>query len=161
MSAADAAIAHLSILPWCRALLTSPLWTITRTTSRIAKAAPGAEDSFTAETLATARTIRTSVTLRSEVERADALAAGFLFPEVRTLLELGDGLNGFPSTAHGGFLATALDEVMGVLITTNMEEAQRRKGGDAGWGATPDGRASEVVGCFTACEFVLWTRRRR
>jgi thioesterase superfamily protein 4 len=42
---------------------------------------------------------------------------------VRTFLTLGDGINGFPAIAHGGFLTTLLDEEMGILLTANNRYA--------------------------------------
>ncbi|KAF2687293.1 hypothetical protein K458DRAFT_415551 [Lentithecium fluviatile CBS 122367] len=134
----DAAIARLSRTPWCAALISSPSWTPTGTGSRVPKAST--EDSFFAETLGTERTIRACLTLRL----TEACEDGEMpFPEVRTILELGDGVNGFPNIAHGGFAATMLDEVMGVLITTNIvERSERRKrAGILG---------EEVMSCFTA-----------
>lgn len=44
------------------------------------------------------------------------------YREVRTIMELGDGLNGHPRICHGGFVATMLDEIFGVLITLNLEK---------------------------------------
>lgn len=35
------------------------------------------------------------------------------FIEISAFLDLGSGLNGYAGTAHGGFLATVFDEVMG------------------------------------------------
>jgi len=139
---ADATIARLSRTPWCHALISSPHWTPISTESRVPKAS--SEDSFFAETLGTARTIRACLTLRSPEESGDR-TDDTIYQEVRTIFELGDGLNGFPKIAHGGFVVTMLDEVMGVLITTNVQgraERQRRAGLEG------DG----VMSCFTACE---------
>jgi acyl-coenzyme A thioesterase THEM4 len=44
------------------------------------------------------------------------------YREVKTIMDLGDGLNGHPNICHGGFVATMLDEVCGVLITLNLEK---------------------------------------
>ena len=145
----DAAIARLSRTPWCHTLIASPQWTPTNTASRVPKAS--SEDSFFAETLGTDRTVRACLTLRPTDEcpvcQRDADTA-MVYEEVRTILELGDGLNGFPKIAHGGFVATMLDEVMGVLITTNIQaRADRTKGlGDQG---------EHGMSCFTACELRL------
>lgn len=42
-------------------------------------------------------------------------------------MDLGDGLNGHPKILHGGFVATMLDEVCGVLITLNLKARVLRK----------------------------------
>lgn len=61
-------------------------------------------------------------------------------------MDLGDGLNGYPQIAHGGFVATLLDEVCGVLIVLNVEaQGQRQK--ELGQSETPS------MTYFTACMF--------
>jgi thioesterase superfamily protein 4 len=142
---ADTAISRLSSTAWCNALITSPDWTLTRTASRDPK--PTTEDSFFAETLATSRTIRGCVTLRptKELDPQDGMG-DMAYGEVRTIVELGDGLNGHPRVAHGGFVATMLDEIMGVLLTLNIEaKGERRE--RAGLK-----EPREVMAGFTACE---------
>lgn len=134
----DTAIARLSGTPWCAALINDPAWTPTRTASRVPK--PTSEDSFFAETLGTPRTIRSCLTLRPK-EKAEGDMA---FREVRTIMELGDGLNGHPRICHGGFVATMLDEVLGVLITLNIEERMKKR-------VDPH----EGMSCFTACKFLF------
>jgi thioesterase superfamily protein 4 len=49
-----------------------------------------------------------------------------VYQNIVTIMELGDGLNGYPSICHGGFVATMLDEVCGVLIMLNMEKRMER-----------------------------------
>ena len=132
------AIAHLSQVPWCAALIQDPAWTPTRTDSRVPK--PTSEDSFFAETLGTNRTIRYCLTLRPTQPEKE----GPEFREVKTIMDLGDGLNGHPRICHGGFVATMLDEICGVLITLNLEKkiAKLREAGGPHSG----------MNCFTACE---------
>jgi hypothetical protein len=69
------------------------------------------------------------------------------FHEVRTIMELGSGLNGHPNIAHGGFVATMLDEVLGVLIQLNLERKVRRL-------REVEGR-HPGLSCFTACKLFL------
>ncbi|ORX99559.1 HotDog domain-containing protein [Clohesyomyces aquaticus] len=124
------AIAHLSQVPWCKSMISDPAWTCTTTPSRTPKAS--SEDSFFAETLGTERTIRCLLTLRpSKLEDSEPRIR-----EVRTIMDLGDGLNGHPRILHGGFVATMLDEVFGVLILSNLV-LERESGGS-------------VTSCFTA-----------
>jgi hypothetical protein len=148
----ESAITRFSRTPWCHALISSPHWTPTSTDSRLPKAS--SEDSFFAETLATDRTIRACLTLRptAEYKGDDGEPDKWIvYDEVRTILELGDGLNGHPKIAHGGFVATMLDEVMGVLITRNIQarvERKKRRGEST----------AEVMSCFTACELLYRSR---
>jgi thioesterase superfamily protein 4 len=145
----ESAIVRLSRTPWCHALISSPHWTPTSTDSRLPKAS--SEDSFFAETLATDRTIRACLTLRPTAEYKDDDGEPdkwIVYDEVRTILEIGDGLNGHPKIAHGGFVATMLDEVMGVLITRNIQarvERKKRRGEST----------AEVMSCFTACRLLV------
>ncbi|KAF2792595.1 hypothetical protein K505DRAFT_362777 [Melanomma pulvis-pyrius CBS 109.77] len=114
------AISHFSQVPWCAALIEDLAWTPTRTASRVPK--PTTEDSFFAETLGTDRTIRQCLTLRPTVPERDAPD----YREVRTIVDLGTGLNGHPNICHGGFVATMLDEVFGVLITLNLAKKMEK-----------------------------------
>ncbi|KAF2107857.1 HotDog domain-containing protein, partial [Lophiotrema nucula] len=92
-------------------------WTPTRTATRIPKPKDD-EDSFFAETLGTQRTIRQCLTLRP-TKGADEHPE---VREVRTLLDLGSGMNGHPNVCHGGFVATMLDEILGVLVQLILEK---------------------------------------
>lgn len=136
----DAVIARLSSAPWAAALFKDPNWTPTNTASRLPK--PSGEDSFLAETLRTDRTIRTLLTLRPVKEEDDDLA----YKRIATIVDLGDGLNGYPQILHGGFVATLLDEVCGVLIVLNLERRSQR--------LKELGSASSEIemGYYTACE---------
>lgn len=106
--------------PWAVALLKDRDWTHAKTASRVPKAS--GEDSFFAETLATDRTIRALHTLKPVKELDEDLA----YREIKEIVVLGDGLNGYPQICHGGFVATMLDEVCGVLIVLNMEKRMER-----------------------------------
>ncbi|KAF1831350.1 hypothetical protein BDW02DRAFT_57899 [Decorospora gaudefroyi] len=116
----EASITQLSSTPWAAALLNDPNWIPIRTASRSPKAS--GEDSFFAETLSTDRTIRALLTLRPSKQEEGDLA----YKEIRTIVVLGTGLNGYPSIVHGGFAATLLDEMCGILIMLNLEEKARR-----------------------------------
>ncbi|KAH9877517.1 hypothetical protein IAQ61_002884 [Plenodomus lingam] len=109
----DATIMRLSATPWAASLINSPEWTIAETPSRVLK--PTGEDSFFAETLSTDRTMRTCLTLRP----AQAVDDHWPYQKIVTLVEIGEGLNGYPNIIHGGMAATLLDEVSGVLLQIN------------------------------------------
>ncbi|OCL11698.1 hypothetical protein AOQ84DRAFT_373742 [Glonium stellatum] len=126
---------HFRTIPWCADLINDPEWTPCNTASRQAKGST--EDSFFAETLKSDRTIRKLLTMRRK-----ALAEGSpAIQEVRTLMDLGNGVNGHPDICHGGFVATMLDEVTGVLLTLNIEIQNGRGRGQS---------VSEPMNLFTA-----------
>jgi thioesterase superfamily protein 4 len=115
--------AELNLLmssPWAAVLINDPKWTRATTGSRLPKAS--GEDSFFAETLATDRTMRACLTLRPTEEADDDLP----YKEIVTIVDLGDGVNGYPQTCHGGMVATLMDEVCGVLINLNTERHRDR-----------------------------------
>ncbi|EON65373.1 hypothetical protein W97_04611 [Coniosporium apollinis CBS 100218] len=105
---------HFTHLPWCASLLSDASWTIVPTSSRTPK--PSTEDSFFAETLQSPRTIRGCLPQHTAPDPTSDPP----IREVRILLDLGDGLNGYPHTAHGGLVATLLDEAVGLLLAINM-----------------------------------------
>lgn len=150
-SAMSTATEHLRQTPWCRALIDDADWVPTMTWSRVKKVR-NTEDTFFAETLGTDRTIRHCLTLRPKQENTKDVEDDNepAFKEVRTIMELGSGLNGHPDVCHGGFVATMLDEVMGVLIQLNLEKKvrrlKRRKEGHPG------------LSCFTACKCFVFVR---
>jgi thioesterase superfamily protein 4 len=117
----DAVIAELSSIPWAAALINDRKWTVIRTSSRSPK--PTGEDSFFAETLSTDRTIRSILTFRPTQEEEDDLA----YKEIKTIVDLGAGLNGYPQIVHGGFAATLLDEACGILVMLIMDKKVQRQ----------------------------------
>ncbi|OMP82952.1 Thioesterase superfamily member 4 [Diplodia seriata] len=104
---------------WAAALLADENFVFAPTNSRTPKAS--GEDSFIAETLSTERTIRNWVTQHS-LPRDNIWPA---ITEVRSFLDLGDGLNGYPATMHGGMIATLLDELTGLLLNVNNDHQNR------------------------------------
>jgi thioesterase superfamily protein 4 len=118
----DNAVARFSSIPWAAVLINDDRWTPTPTISRILK--PSGEDIFFAETLNTDRTIRKCLTLKPAAEEDGELA----YKELMTILEFGEGLNGYPGILHGGFVATILDEMCGLLIVINVDERVHRMG---------------------------------
>jgi len=112
-----------TVVPWCAELINDPEFVPSITYSRIPK--KSTEDSFFAETLATDRTIRECLTIHSRPNPDLEVP----IQEVRTFLNLGSGVNGYPNVCHGGFVATMLDEVMGVLLTVNQLWIKDHRGG--------------------------------
>lgn len=116
-------LAYFQSIPWSARLLEDSDIVITPTYSREYKAST--EDSLFAETLKTEDTIRACLSFYKqqavESERIDA---------VHTLLSLGHGVNGYPRVAHGGIIATIVDEVMGILISINKERGLESTQGD-------------------------------
>ncbi|OBT70430.1 hypothetical protein VE03_00232 [Pseudogymnoascus sp. 23342-1-I1] len=136
----SADLTHFLTHPWCAALLTHPTTTLLPTPSRIPK--PSTEDSFFALTLRTGDTVPFMLSFSSP--RAvdggpdGAAADGKTIEQVSTLFALGEGVNGYPSTAHGGLIAALFDEAMGVSMmrlrasTANPKSVEG--GGEGGGG---------------------------
>ena len=118
----EADITKLSSIPWAATLINDKRWTTTPSSNRFPKST--GEDSFFAETLDTDRTIRTMLTLRPTREEDGDLA----YRELLVIIDLGDGLNGYPQVLHGGFAATLLDEACGGLIQLNVFKKIKRLG---------------------------------
>jgi acyl-coenzyme A thioesterase PaaI-like protein len=112
---------HFESIPWCAALLQDPAFEIAPTTSRQPK--ESTEDAFFAETLNTQNTISACLTMRR-------LPVGNppRINEIRTFLQLGPLLNGWPNVCHGGAVCTILDEIMGTLLSLNkdLKESEER-----------------------------------
>ncbi|MCJ1278521.1 hypothetical protein MMC21_006338 [Puttea exsequens] len=109
--------------PWCASLLADPSYQIITTTSRQRK--PDREDALLAEALNTPDTITAWTTLLRKPPPGKTLVS-----EVRILVALGHGTNGYPGTAHGGFLGVIVDEAMGLLLLRNRGARADEVGGD-------------------------------
>jgi thioesterase superfamily protein 4 len=115
-------VKYFKTIPWCRTIIENPAYHTSPTNSRVPKGST--EDSFFAETLQTDRTIRKCLTINTAPD--DTLDPPIR--EVATFFELGNGVNGFPNICHGGFVATLLDEQMGILLSVNQEYLHRENG---------------------------------
>jgi acyl-coenzyme A thioesterase THEM4 len=113
---------YFKSVPWCRTIIENPTYHTSPTNSRVPKGST--EDSYFAETLQTDRTIRKCLTLNTAPD--DTLDPPI--NEVVTFFELGNGVNGFPNISHGGFVATLLDEEMGILLSVNQDYLHKEKG---------------------------------
>jgi acyl-coenzyme A thioesterase PaaI-like protein len=107
-------LAHFQNIPWCAKLLSSPNVVITPTNSREYKAST--EDALFAETFKTDDTISACLSFYSRPAPESPR-----IEEIHTLLTLGYRLNGYPARAHGGVVATLIDEVMGSLLSVNKK----------------------------------------
>ncbi|KAL5349912.1 hypothetical protein ACLOAV_004946 [Pseudogymnoascus australis] len=119
-------LTHFLTIPWCAALLTAPTTTLLPTPSRVPK--PSTEDSFFALTLRTGETVPYMLSFSSPraASASSSPAAGKVegkvegkagtIEQVSTLFALGEGVNGYPATAHGGVTAALFDEAMGVCM---------------------------------------------
>lgn len=106
---------YFNSMPWCSALLSDPAFTRTPLTPSRTRTANGLR-AFMAETLNTPQTVSAWV---SQYRLSDDEESKI--DECRVLMRLGSGVNGHPDTCHGGFVAAVLDEVMGLLLTGNVE----------------------------------------
>ncbi|KAK5943668.1 hypothetical protein PMZ80_004676 [Knufia obscura] len=122
-------ISHFKSISWLQPLITSPKYKVIPTFSRHLKSS--GEDYFFSRTINTTVTIphMISIQLRdfntpepsnspppsSTSHKTPAIAPSH--PDALTLLSLSSpGLNGHPSTLHGGVTCAILDETMGLLI---------------------------------------------
>lgn len=79
------------------------------------------EFSLVNETLNTPDCVKACVVMIRKINpTAESIADGETtekpFPELMGLLDLGQGVNGYPGTVHGGFFNVILDEVMGSSV---------------------------------------------
>lgn len=107
-------IAHFKSIPWCAKLLSSK--------SVIHIAVPDRRPKLDGEYTLVKEALNTDSTVRACITAFRVLKTKELRPgedkknpfiELSAFLDLGGGLNGYAGTAHGGFLATVFDEVMG------------------------------------------------
>lgn len=101
---------YFKSVPWCGAIMNDTAYTTSPTVTRLPKVS--GEDSFIAETLQTKDTILRLTTINSVPDSSRNPP----IEEVLVFFEVGNGVNGYPDTAHGGFVATMLDEVMGIVL---------------------------------------------
>lgn len=120
----ESSLAHFSKIPWCAEQINASGWTPVPTRCREQKSST--EDSFLSTALQTPTTLSrhlticqaSSIPLPSNTSKKEG---NLSIPACRTFWQLGSDLNGFPGIAHGGLLATLLDEQMGMLLTINSE----------------------------------------
>lgn len=77
-----------------------------------------------AETLNTERTVRNWVTQHTLPQDNTRLPIS----EARAFIDVGDGLNGYPATMHGGMIAALLDELTGLILNVNNDHQNRTSG---------------------------------
>jgi hypothetical protein len=110
-------ISHFKAIPWCANLLSDKSIVHVAVPDRRSKL--DNEYTLVKGALNTASTVRACITVfrvprptaKRELRPGENRKNPFV--EITALLDLGNGLNGFAGTAHGGFLATVFDEVMG------------------------------------------------
>ncbi|TVY59416.1 Verlamelin biosynthesis protein B [Lachnellula cervina] len=108
-------IAHFKNIPWCAKLLSDKSIIHVAIPDRRPKL--DGEYTLVKEALNSGSTVRACITYFRLPKRTEGLRPGEEkknpFIEINTLLDLGNGVNGFAKTCHGGFMATVFDEVMG------------------------------------------------
>ena len=149
----DPCYQHFAAIPWCATLLSSPSIQYKPVLSRIPKP-DSREDSLFAETLKTEKTVKAALCVyqspdppKTKSEGNEVLDLDWVparIKEVCLLLSLGDGLNGQPGLAHGGMIATLLDEAMAILIAVNQDPERSRLAADIGLDGGP-GTKGKVV----------------
>jgi hypothetical protein len=81
------------------------------------------ESALVNETLNTSDTVRACVVLVRKLKPTPETLSGGETPakpflQLVGLLDLGQGVNGYPGTAHGGFFNVMLDEIMGSTVNS-------------------------------------------
>ncbi|XHG05180.1 hypothetical protein AWENTII_008429 [Aspergillus wentii] len=133
---------HFRSLPWASSLLASPDYYPIHTWSRLPKPSTG-EDGFFSGTLASSSTIPHCLTIRRRdlippSPEAPAWPAPTASPssppspnppDAMMLLSLENpGVCGHPSTAHGGVIATLLDETMSLAVALHTASGGHPRG---------------------------------
>ncbi|KAF2489669.1 hypothetical protein BU16DRAFT_162443 [Lophium mytilinum] len=116
----ERALGYLSSIPWCNALLEDPAYVVLRgfpprTPSR----------GTTCHTL-TRDTLNTRTTMPAVVSLYKKPLEGNFIAEATVLVALGSDVNGHADTAHGGLVATIMDECAGLI-----QRLSQTIGGDA------------------------------
>ncbi|BDD60782.1 hypothetical protein MPDQ_004684 [Monascus purpureus] len=119
-------------IPWISNLLRDDSFETIATPSRQPK--PTTEDSFFSNTLNSPTTISACLTQYRKPQSPQSSSTANV-EELRTFCTLGQDVNGYPGTLHGGVVAALLDETMGLLIMI------RGEGGDA---STRDSNLSQT-----------------
>ncbi|KAK2001544.1 thioesterase superfamily protein [Colletotrichum falcatum] len=107
-------VGEIEALPWCRDLLTRP-GVITFTPQSRDPENTNPHDRFFGKTLNHSEGIPACVSFYSESPGKSVIT------ELSILFALSQGVDGYPSVAHGGMIAVLIDEVLGVLIQRNMD----------------------------------------
>lgn len=103
-------------VPWCAKLLNDPSLIVHRPLVRGFETYENNYDAFMSRILANPDAIRAHVTIRPRKYTSES------FPRVRecvTLFDLGKNLSGHQFIAHGGVVATLLDEGLATVIALN------------------------------------------
>jgi acyl-coenzyme A thioesterase PaaI-like protein len=114
---------YFQSLPWCDKWLSDPATQIISTGSRTPKS--------TTEDALFGRILNTHDTISRCLSFFKKPAPDGLIEELRCLLTLEPGLNGYPSVCHGGLIALIFDEIMGVAgaqITRRAMELAKSRG---------------------------------
>jgi acyl-coenzyme A thioesterase PaaI-like protein len=131
---------YFKLIPWCATILESPGVVIFTPPCRLQDDENGncpTKDQFFRQILQNRDAIPNCIGFYQRTS-SDAMvtypsaerAQQFLINSSTLMLDLRQGLNGFSGSAHGGLIATLMDEAMGSLIFQNHEaymEMERRK----------------------------------
>ncbi|KAK1635208.1 thioesterase superfamily protein [Colletotrichum phormii] len=113
MKSANPDVQHFLAIPWCAAHLNEPDTVRDTVPSRFPK--QNTEDQLFSTTLNTADTIAAFLTFYKRPSSSPPT----LIRQLKALLTLRSGINGYPSVSHGGIVATILDETIGLVFSVN------------------------------------------
>lgn len=125
-------------IPWCREILEDP--SISYSTIHARSFKNDHEDTFFARTLKSRGTINACLVYWKTPPHSPQVSdlstswpnGNPLADEVHILAAIGSDVNGYTGISHGGFVATLLDEVTGVLLQTNQALSTRGEAGHSG-----------------------------
>lgn len=101
--------AYFEEIPWCAKLIQDRELAIIPTHCRQPK--PSTGDSLLAESLNTSETTKAWLSFARKPSTSSPTIT-----EVRALVSLGSGLNGWAGVCHGGLVGTSMDQVTGILM---------------------------------------------
>lgn len=104
----DPSYKRLVAIDWCASWIRNPDYHVAL--MKAPNSSPELGGALLGKTLATDDTIRAAVCLY-KIEQAQ-------IKETVILFDIGTGLNGLPGAAHGGIIATLLDEACGIFVAS-------------------------------------------
>ncbi|OBT65687.1 hypothetical protein VE03_03413 [Pseudogymnoascus sp. 23342-1-I1] len=118
--------AYFEAIPWCATLLADSEYTVVP--SRFSQPNKDKRGELFTRTLATDNTITACIYQSRRPKQSNYASSCTTFrpshpivSEARAFLNTASGVNGFPGIAHGGFVASIIDEIMSFLINSNKQ----------------------------------------
>ncbi|KAI9665855.1 MAG: hypothetical protein M1821_003789 [Bathelium mastoideum] len=144
-------VQSLRAIPWCRKLIDDPDTILTPLASRIYKA--DHEDALFSKTFNTKDTIKSAIWFYKKAAPGQEYVE-----ELHSLMTVGNLIDGQSKIAHGGVVATILDEIIGLLFEVNKDLG---KGPGRGYSVTACLNVSYTRPVFTPTTILITARLRK